>query len=615
MKKIIFTLILVVVTSLILVAQNTSDLLVRAVEKLQDEKMVVAQSVTIDNLEQINSDQLDYSPVLYKDGILFTSNRKSEDRKSWGKVFGKKSKNLFFAEKIKDGSFNPPAPIQGKFRGKTNEGAVTIDEAGSLMFYTVKGNSKGSEPGLAELNLYYTKFENGKWSKGKEVPLNWKGSKTCHPSLSPDAKTLYFASNRPGGYGGMDIYKSEFVDGEWQLPVNLGPKINSPQNEVFPFIHFNGTLYFSSNGKSDAMNLDIYFSRIDETGKWIEAVNIGKPFNSTADDFGFVIEKEGLSGLFSSDREGGKGKDDIYFWRMDQSLEQALDLTPVKFSIIDEASGEFLPYAKVSLVEFENIQFNFSEAEGAIAFVSDITQALANLLGQLYIYQTDENGNFYHDLKHERNYMLLVEKEGYKHFRKMTTYNRFSGIKDIGIALSTPNTIEQESPIKATIDLASTEEIDEFLSTETELVAVKVEDEALAEIFTTGQKITLNNIYYEYGKAALKPESTAVLDETAQMLKNFPEMEINLMSHTDARGNANFNKSLSQQRADAAREYLIAQGIAAERVKAIGLGEEELINGCFDGINCTEDLHSQNRRTEIVITKINPANEIFVKKE
>ncbi len=612
MKKITPCLIAILFAPLFSFAQNTSDLLVKAIEELPDERSVVSQCVKIKNLNQINSGQLDYRPVPHKDGIVFTSNRKAEDMNLQGKRLKRNKSKLFFTQKIKEGVYETPVPFGAKLPGKPNQGAVTFDDSGDLMVYTVLQKKKDKRTQAPPLRLYSSKFENGKWSKGKALPLNVEGYTSCHPSLTPDGNTLYFASNRPGGYGGMDIYKSELVDGKWQDPVNLGMQINTAKDEVFPFINHDGTLYFSSNGKADAENLDIFFSRQDNNCNWTQAINLGSPFNSSNDDFGFFIEKHGLSGLFSSNREGGKGQDDLYFWRVDQGLQNALDQSPVRFTIMDETNGELMAGAEVSLIEFDNIRFDLPGSEDATAFVTRINQAFAELLGKLFVYYTDEQGNFYHKLKHDRNYLLFVEKENYKRFRKMTTYNRLSGVKDISIVLQNPGEIKPEPPLpKENIELAVAEE-DESEEYETNPLAVQASEEVHEP---KELQIVLNHIYYEYGKTELIPESASVLDETIQMLIDFPEMEITLAAHTDARGNAEFNKSLSQQRADAAKDYLIANGIEASRIHAIGLGEEELLNGCIDGIDCNEDLHSQNRRTEIVITKISPANEIFVKKE
>ena len=613
MKKINYTLILFFLLPFFLVSQNTSDLLVSVVEKLPDENMVIAQSTKIKNLELINSEQLDYSPVLYKNGVIFTSNRQANNKNLWNKLFNTKKTNLFYAEKVKDGTYKAPVPLKGKFDKNINEGAIATNDAGNVVIYAINVN-KSKKPQTTELALYISELHGEQWSNGKELPINFKGSTTCHPSLSVDSKTLYFSSNRPGGFGGLDIYKSEFKNGTWGEPINLGSKINTPENELFPFINFDGTLFFSSNGKSGSENLDIYFSRVDYKGDWKEAINIGKPFNSSSDDFGFYIEKDGLSGLFSSNREGGIGMDDIYFWRIDQSLERALDPSPVRFTIVDDETGEILSNAEVTLIEFDDVKIESLETDGPIAFVSKINQSMAELAGKPYVYQTDSYGNIYHDLKHGKNYMLIVEKDDYSTFRKMTTYNLLSGIKDIDIALAHPE--DYEPQYKTLIDVAATEEIDENgVSIGANPIAVMAKNEGNSNIIKEGQKITLDNIFYEFGKTELKTESTVVLDETVDMLNKFPEMEIDLIAHTDARGNANYNKSLSQQRADAARRYLIAKGIEKRRVRAIGLGEEMPLNDCFDGKDCSEDLHSINRRTEIVITKLHPSTEIFVKKE
>ena len=610
MKKIFYLIVFSFLNPFFLISQNYSGLLVNAIENLPGEEMVIAQSTMVKNLEIINSEQLDYSPVILNEGILFTSNRELEQKSLWKKMFNKKSSNLFFAEKIKEGHYKNPVPFKGNFTGKLNDGAISMDGEEKIMVYTVNENYKSKGVKSVALKLYYSEFKNGKWTKGQALTVNADNFSTCHPSLSKDGKTLFFVSDRPGGYGGMDIYMTELVDGKLTEPVNLGPAVNTSENEVFPFIN-NNILYFSSNGRSESSDLDIYFSKMDADGEWTNAMNMGKPFNSNADDFGFALEKNGLNGMFSSNRDGGKGADDLYFWRIDQSLERALDPTPVKFTVTDDATGDILPNADVTLIEFENKDADQFDQVPMVA-INKINQSMAELLGKPFVYQTDENGNFYHDLKHDRNYMLIVEQEDYTTFRKMTAYNLLSGVKDIGIAMVQPEMVEPGYASK--IDLAATEEIDENgLVVNSQPMAKQVKSDS--NILKEGQRITLNNIYYEFNKAVLKEESTSVLDETVEMMKNFPEMEIDLVAHTDSRGKADYNKMLSQQRANSARDYLISKGIDADRIVAKGIGEEELLNDCMDGIDCSEEMHSINRRTDIVITKLNQGKEIFVKKE
>ncbi len=274
--------------------------------------------VVISNLNMLNSSDMDYSPILYQDGIVFTSTRKHKgSKKKWFKNYKKEYSYLFFSKKTNRGEFRKPQPLKGNLNGRYHEGAATFNASGTLMFFTRNTSEGKNRFGKINLKIYMAKNVKGYWKEIKELPFNSDRHSTCHPSLSADGKRLYFASNRYGGFGGMDIYVSYFEDGKWQYPINLGPEVNSAGNETFPFIDENDELYFSSDGHGGEGGLDIFKTSFKQTEieSWNEPVNIGQPFNSEKDDFGFTIYNNSQEGFFTSSREGGLGRDDIYTWR------------------------------------------------------------------------------------------------------------------------------------------------------------------------------------------------------------------------------------------------------------------------------------------------------------
>ncbi len=275
-------------------------------------------SVVISNLDMLNSSDMDYSPILFQDGIVFTSTRKYEGKKT--KMFTKWKKKfsyLFFAKRNKRGDFKTPKPLKGKINGRYHEGAASFNKEGNLMFFTRNTSEGKNSFGKINLKIYVAKNINGYWKELEDLPFNSDRHSTCHPSISKDGKRLYFASNRNGGYGGMDIYVSHFVDGRWQHPENLGEEVNSSGNETFPFVDDLDELYFSSDGHGGKGGLDIFKTSYTDAANevWGKITNIGGPFNSDKDDFGFTIYSNGQEGFFTSSREGGKGRDDIYTWR------------------------------------------------------------------------------------------------------------------------------------------------------------------------------------------------------------------------------------------------------------------------------------------------------------
>ena len=276
--------------------------------------------VAIKNLAALNSNDMDYCPLIYKDGLVFTSTRKHKGQnKKLFKSYKKKFSYLFFSKRDTRGQYHKPEPLEGAINGRYHEGAATFNKEGDVMFFTRNNNNGKNKFGKIDLKIYTAKNIKGNWNDTNEIKaINGDGYSTCHPSISSDGKRLYFASNRNGGYGGMDIYVSYFLDGEWQYPINLGPEINSDGNEIFPFIDDTNQLYFSSDGHEGNGGQDIFKSvwldtKDDES--WSKAANLGLPFNSIKDDFGFSIYNNNQEGFFTSTRAGGQGHDDIYTWR------------------------------------------------------------------------------------------------------------------------------------------------------------------------------------------------------------------------------------------------------------------------------------------------------------
>ncbi|MEM9822751.1 MAG: hypothetical protein AAF985_16850 [Bacteroidota bacterium] len=275
--------------------------------------------VDIGNLKVINSEDLDYSASLVGDGVIFTSTRshhqqkEEKKRKNWKK----KLSTLFYAQLGEDGKLRRPSPLQGEVNDRHHEGSASFTKSGDKMYFN-RNAAKKNKKGVVHLKIYSATKMEGMWTDVKELSLNGDNFSSCHPSISADGKRLYFASNRKGGFGGMDIYVSYFKRGQWGEPINLGPLINSSGNEVFPYIAEDGILYFSSDSQGGMGGLDIFRSKKlnDSDRSWKHKQNMGHPFNSKEDDFGFFVNKECSAGLFTSSRSGGKGRDDIYFWQL-----------------------------------------------------------------------------------------------------------------------------------------------------------------------------------------------------------------------------------------------------------------------------------------------------------
>jgi WD40-like Beta Propeller Repeat len=273
---------------------------------------------TIKNESVVNGENDDFSPAWYQNGIVFCSNS----------LTGKKTAteaddlNLKFAEFDANGNLMKSKMFSRKINTKTNEGPAAFAADGNTMYFT-RTTSKGgiekvNKQGVHTLKIYIkTKDDKGDWSKDMILPFEKDEYSFCHPSLSADGQRMYFSSDLAGGKGGYDIYYvRKMTDGTWSNPINL-EKVNSPKNEVFPYVHNDGMFYFASNGHNSVGGLDIF--KFDPTQRTSVPVNLGSPINSASDDFGLIINSTNLGGFFSSNREGSKGGDDIYSFKFKQN--------------------------------------------------------------------------------------------------------------------------------------------------------------------------------------------------------------------------------------------------------------------------------------------------------
>ena len=266
----------------------------------------------------LNSEGTDFSPQYFERGIVFCSDRDDVSAKSWNK--GRNERpfiDLYYAERQLGNSFTNPTKIKGKVNSKYNEGPACFTPDGESMVFTrnayLNGKRKKSKSGVVKLNLFLADMGTGyKWARIREFEHNNPEYSMAHPSISRDGQSLYFASNMPGGLGGTDIYVCTRIDTFWSQPLNLGPEVNTPGDEMFPYVHQDGTLYFASNGHAGLGGLDVFSSKRLPDGGRANPKNMGKPINSEKDDFGLIIDRNKQTGYFSSNRDGGFGSDDIY---------------------------------------------------------------------------------------------------------------------------------------------------------------------------------------------------------------------------------------------------------------------------------------------------------------
>jgi len=365
------------------------------------------------------------------------------------------------------------------------------------------------------------KSESG-WKYVSDLPFNSSTYSVGHPAISASGDTLFFASNIPDkGYGGTDLYMTVRENGKWGEMVNLGEKINTSADDMFPFLYKGTRLIYASAGKpSGKGGLDIFYA--DIAGNGFETPNNFTELNSTEDDFGLVIHSDNEVGYYTSQKSGGEGSDDIY----KVLFEGQFDL---ELLVRDTKSRDPMP----------NVQVNFSDGKTL---------------------RTNSSGIITRDLEKNTDYMATTELDGYMNdSRSFTTEGQSYGTMQIVLNVE------------------------------------KVE---------VGQKFVMENIYYDFDKWDILPESEVELDKLVKIMKDNPDWEVELGSHTDSRGSDDYNEDLSQKRSESAVNYIVSKGISRDRITAKGYGETQLVNECDDGVECTEEQHRKNRRTEFKILRM-----------
>lgn len=492
----------------------------------------------VKNLEGLNTNFAEYSPVYNNGWLYFTSNRDG------GKMYPGTGTPFTDIYRVKTRGANVQLetlqaldPIIND--PEINEGSITMSQNGRTLIFA-KANS-GKSSGTDEVNLYFTRFRNGLWSNPRPVSVNGKDSWDSTPALSPDGTTLYFSSNREGGYGGLDLYVAKLDRrGRWVDVRNLGPDINSPGNELFPYVGGTGTLYFSSDGWAGFGGLDLF--EASRSGGHITIENLGTPVNSPSDDFGLYLFNPSR-GFFTSNRKGGKGDDDIYTFVNDDPDLKIVNyyLSGTTYSRNDEMDTvEVLANTKVLLLDDQD------------QLVDEAFTAL--------------DGKFKFRVFTEEHYYLVAQKESY-----FATRDEFS----------TKGKSIDRAMLK---DMVTDVEFNK--------------DITLSKIIMQ-KPIVLNNIYYDLDKANIKPEAALELDKLVTIMNDNPEISIELSSHTDARADHRYNMNLSQRRAQSAVNYIISQGIETKRLVPKGYGETKLVIEDAQ----TEEEHQVNRRTEFKVTK------------
>jgi len=509
---------------------------------------------------------------------------------------------------------------------KYHEGSIAFSADQKKMFYTTNDAKSQKNDGFIKLMIMEADLnDKGKYKDVKKLPFNNINYSVCHPAILKDGNTLIFASNMPGGYGGMDLYKVVLNGETWGTSVNLGPTVNTNGSEVFPFVDADNVLYFSSDGWGSFGGLDIVKKDLNSEEK---PKNLAYPINSNKDDFGYMVVNKQHAYLSSNRRNGGSDDDIYYVFDKRREKKRLVVITQLK-----KLDGTIIPLDSIkltvtnietnkdirtlnsargiptsfelptrqkykvtgvhpdvetltALVDFnedlvndDTIRLVFVQKDDNVLLKSKVVDAttkmgLANVKVHVYdkkskshqIFTTDKDGNYEFKGKQKRSYLVKAMRDGY-----------FADCEQL---------VVKKTNTTAFVDA---------------LKLSKVQKNVTFEI---------KDLYYDYNKWAIRPDAELVLVRLVHFLNDYPEIGIELGSHTDARGGDKFNQELSLKRATSAVDYVVSMGIDHARITARGYGESKLLNKCKNDVKCTDEQHQINRRTEVKVTTVKKELEV-----
>ena len=445
-------------------------------------------------MDKFNSRRGEFSPMLAGDKydqLYFASSRSKDKDAKVSAITGQNNNNLFLVKQDEKGAWLAPVELEDEVNTEYDEGTPSFSPDGNTMYYTYCAQDPEG-PRTAEIDI--STRSSAKWGKGTRATIV-KDSVTAlgHPSISPDGKYLYFVSDAVGGFGGKDIFRARVAGNDFGPMENLGEEINTPGDEMFPYVRDSVTLYFASNGHPGMGGLDLFKATQDSTGKW-KVENLGAPINSMADDFGITFAGKEERGFFCSNRNDARGYDHIY------SFERPT-ITIFIEGIVNDVDEYPIEDATVRIVGKDGLNVKVP---------------------------VKKDGTYRVELERDIRYVMMASARGYLN----QNYELHTGPEE-----------KNETYI-----------VDFFLS-------------------PISKPVVIDNIFYDFDKATLRPESKKALDEMIKMLNDNPNVTIELGAHTDRKGTDQYNERLAQRRAQSVVDYLIAGGIEAARLEAKGYGE------------------------------------------
>ena len=497
------------------------------------------KEVEIKNLD-LNTAVSDFGSAVHEGKLIFASSRGGGEIYKWNE---QPYLDLYQSEKEEDGTYKKASEFAGPLNTKYHESSVAYTPDGKYVYFTRNNyfKNKYGEDDKKFNRLQLLRGEvtaSGGIDNLTSIPFNSDDYSVAHPTINASGTKLYFASDMPGTVGQSDLYVVDIKeDGTLGAPENLGSQINTEGSETFPFINKNGDLYFSSSGYPGLGGLDIYMVEGFEK-RYTKAVqNIGKPFNSPRDDFGYYEDVNTREGFFTSNREGGKGDDDIYSFALPECKQL------IEGTVKDAETKALLAGSIVTLYDSKG-------------------KAIATK-------EVGEDAKYSFEVACGMEYLVRGSKETYStEEKRLASGNRL------------------QAPTR------------EDLLLRQDVKQIQVGDDL-------AQKLDIPIIYFDLDKHNIRPDAEVELQKVIAVLKKYPGMAIDVRSHTDSRASKAYNEALSGRRNQSTKQYIIKKGgIESGRITGSGYGEEQLVNGCSDGVECSEEAHQLNRRSEFIIIKM-----------
>jgi len=566
----------------------------------------------------INTEGSDFGAAYFKDDlVVFSSNYQNGGAvKRSNNISGGQYTDLYVSKAAAGGALSTPQDLSKRINSKFNEGPVCFTNDNLQIYFTRNAKVKGAKSGLLNLKVYRATLAGSDFVNLEALPFNSDEYSVAHPSLSKDGSRLFFASDMPGGFGGFDIYMVPIDKGFFGEPVNLGPIINTEGDEVFPFIHESGWLFFASDGFVGIGGLDVYKSQYKYKA-WSQPENIKAPLNSPMDDFTYVADSAMTTGYIASNRAGGVGEDDIYTWKYEK-VESSYSL---QVNVIDENDFRLEGLTVYLNDEKGNTLTNgVTDRDGIVEFevdrlkgyvVATSSPSFTNEEKEISVFPSGDTRVV--DVKlSKKNFSVegVVIEAGVNQVLEGVLVSLTKSSSQLPLTAST----KKDGKFQLLVDANSNYEIrvskpgylaiTRIVSTQDARPGLPIQvDNLYLNRLVVGQVMEIENIYFSTGSADINTASSIELDKVVKFMAENP-VDIEVAAHTDVRGDYGKNMDLSQKRAESVMAYLTSKGIDRSRMRAKGYGESEPKNKCKEGVKCSDAEHGVNRRVEMRITKV-----------